>query len=680
MSRNCRQVLRAIIAFSLLIAAATLSGQEIAISIGDGEPLFSSIPPVTLAGKSSATAGSAVRVTIGDETHQTIVREDGTWSLDWPTPLAGGTYLVNVTVTDPQGRTAAATEDLRVALEGRMPRQPLFQDQREAPRPPIITTIDEEVQAFVDRWQIIPPAEYELQVTPRGKWDPYNQNILKADKPMFGQDIFLSLTGISDTLFEARELPTPSGVSPDDPGGNTFFGDGDQVVGNQNIVVSADLYKGLTTFKPATWRARATIIANVNYVNIKETAGVNPDVRQGSDRVDGQLGVQELFYERKIMDLSANYDFMSIRAGVQSFSSDFRGFIFNDQNLGVRFFGNYGSNRYQYNVAVFDRFEKDTNSGLNVFADRREQQVAVANFYHQDFLTKGLTATWSVHYLRDEPSVKYNENDVLVRPAPVGDFTPHEITATYVGMAALGKFNRINIDGAAYYVFGRDTKDPISGFDPIGGPVGGDGVQPGDMSSDISGWMAALELSKDYDWFRPKVSYFYASGDDDIFDRDSEGFDAIFSNVNFVGGGFSFWNRMGIPLTGTGLGLTQRGSLLADLQSSKDQGQPEFTNPGIHIASLGLDLDLTPRWKGIITGNYIRLDKTEVIEGLLFQGDIDREMGLDFSVGARYRPFFTNNVTVLGGAAIFVPGSGFEDIYEDDNPLFQFFTNLILQF
>ena len=68
----------------------------------------------------------------------------------------------------------------------------------------------------------------------------------------------------------------------------------------------------------------------------------------------------------------------------------FRGFIFNDTNLGARLFGNLGNNRYQYNLAFFDMLEKQTNSGLNTFS-LRDQRVVIANLYWQDFLTPGYT-------------------------------------------------------------------------------------------------------------------------------------------------------------------------------------------------------------------------------------------------------------------------------------------------
>src|SRR5207237_357237 len=96
------------------------------------------------------------------------------------------------------------------------------------------------------------------------------------------------------------------------------------------------------------------------------------------------------FAEIHVRDLSNNYDFLSIRVGMQPFVSDFRGFIFNDTNLGIRIFGNYDNNRWHYNLAAFDMREKDTYSDLNEF-DPRKQQVYVANVFRQDLIWKGYT-------------------------------------------------------------------------------------------------------------------------------------------------------------------------------------------------------------------------------------------------------------------------------------------------
>jgi hypothetical protein len=273
--------------------------------------------------------------------------------------------------------------------------------------------------------------------------------------------------------------------------------------------------------------------------------------------------------------------------------------------------------------------------------------------------------------MRDEATFKFDRNGNLVRPAPVGVFTPHEIKALYLGEAGLGHFGRINVDQAIYYVFGRDSLNPIAGPDPK--------LRDRD-SVRIGAGMAAVELSYDRDWFRPRVALFYSTGDRNPRDRQARGFDAIFDSTAFAGGGFSFFNRLGIRLTGAGVSLVERGSLIPSLRSSKDEGQPNFVNPGLQLVSLGLDIDVTPRLKTIFTANYIRLDATESVEAVLFQGNIRKELGEDLSAGFRYRPFLNQNMVIVGGAAAFIPGAGFKDIYEDGKTLYHVFTNVILTF
>lgn len=655
--------MRALGAILLLLAA-----QELHVTVNGDQPLFTRTPGLTVTGTTDAPAGATVRVTIGAATHEATVSEDGAWSLEWPEPLAGGSYMVSVTVTDPSGRAAATEQPLIVQLRGPLPRGPLL------PVAPDYSVPEESAEAdfqeYTDRWRIIPPP-YELNVQSRGRWDPYHQSRWKGDLPFRGDGVFLVLTGISDTTIEGRQLPTPSGVSADRQGSIEFFGRDGQAFGFQQVSVSAELFKGRTAFRPVDWRVRGTLAANLNAVKVAENAVVKPDVRDGTSRVRGFFALQELFGEYKLRDLSANYDFVSVRVGIQPFSSDFRGFVFTDTNLGARLFGNFASNRYQFNLAVFDRLEKDTNSGLNTF-ERREQQVAVANVYRQDFLVKGYTAQASLHYLRDEASFKFDKNGFLARPDPVGSAQPHEIEAFYLGIAGSGHFGRINVEDAFYFVAGTDSLNPIAGPARLG--------RDEDDEVDIQAFMGALELSIDRNWYRPKAAYFYASGDGDPVDRDAEGFDAIFDNPAFAGGGFSFWNRMGIRLAGSGVTLVNRGSLLPDLRSSKEEGQPNFVNPGLHLASAGVDLELTPKLKAVLTANYLRFDSTETLKLVLFQSRIDREIGWDLSAGARWRPYLNQNVVVVGGVAAFLPGQGFADIYEDDAPLYAAFGNLILTY
>jgi hypothetical protein len=660
---------RRVLALLLPILAARATAQTI---------LFTDTIPFTISGHTAAAPDTPVRVFIEDANAETRVGASGNWSLLWTAPLPTGAYDLRIEVGD-----TSETQLLRVQLRGALPRQSGIET---FPRYPDPLPPDPSLQEMTDRWRIAPPP-YELDEQSRGRLDPYHQNILKGDRPIrlrdrvpvswrdklpfMGHDAFLVLTGVSDSLVESRTLPTPSGVSAANPGSFRFFGSDAQGAFAQNVILSADLFEGDTTFQPIRQRVKITLVGNLNHVRVEENAIVKPSPRRGTERTDGRLSLQELFYERKLRDLGPNFDFVSFRAGIQPFASDFRGFIFSDTNLGFRLFGNWKSNRYQYNLAFFDRLEKDTNSGLNIFHELREQRVAVANVYAQDFFRPGYTQQFSLHHVRDEPSLKYDRNGVLVRPAPVGDAKPHSVQATYLGEAGLGHFGRINVDHALYYVFGRDSLNPIAGADPE--------LRRGDAVA-ISAGMAALEVSYDKDWLRPRIGFFYATGDRNPRDRTARGFDAIFDAPAFAGGGFSFFNRLGIRLAGSGVALVERGSLLPSLRSSKDEGQPNFVNPGIQLATIGLDAELTPRLKAIFTGNYIRLDAVESVEEVLFQGNIHHDIGTDLSVGLRYRPFLSNNIVIVGGAAVLLPGKGFQDIYETKDPLYHAFMNVILQF
>src|SRR6185369_8968533 len=113
---------------------------------------------------------------------------------------------------------------------------------------------------------------------------------------------------------------------------------------------------------------------------------VDATPEEGKKRRRTDIALQEAFGELKLADIGPNYDFVSVRGGIQPFTSDFRGFLFRDVNLGARVFGTWGRSRNQWNVVAFDQLEKETNSELNLL-QLRDQQVFIANYYRQDFLT-----------------------------------------------------------------------------------------------------------------------------------------------------------------------------------------------------------------------------------------------------------------------------------------------------
>ena len=497
-------------------------------------------------------------------------------------------------------------------------------------------------------------------------WDPYNLNVLKGDYPLVGQDTFLNVTGISQLVQELREVPT--GTTPFEstlnPFSEEFFGDPEQFFSTNSFRLSVDLFNGSAGYKQPVWRMRATPVFNFNYLDVNELAVVSPDVREGTTRYRTDWALDEWFLEAKLADLGPDYDFVSVRGGSQFFVSDFRGFVFSDTNRAVRLFGSRLSNRDQFNVLWFDQTEKETNSELNLYDDRHQNTV-IANYYHQDFLVPGYTGLLSFHYNNDQPGTKFDRNRFLVRPDPAGVFQPHRVEAYYLGLAGQGHFGHLNVSNAFYYVWGRDGLNPIAG-----------------QEQDIEAQMSAIELSYDRDWARFRVSWFWASGDPDPNDGDAEGFDAIFDNPNFAGGEFSYWQRQAIRLFG--VGLTQRQSLVANLRSSKTQGQSNFVNPGLSLVNAGIDMDVTPRLKLVANANFLWFDDTKSLEVFTFQDKIDSQIGTDLSLGIEYRPYLNDNVQIISGLSSFIPARGFKDLYTPFNgkveTLFGHFLEVILTY
>src|ERR1700675_5216830 len=130
--------------------------------------------------------------------------------------------------------------------------------------------------------------------------------------------------------------------------------------------------------------------------------------------------------------------------------------------------------------------------------------------------------------------------------------------------------------------------------------------------------MAAVKLSKDFDWVRFKTSVFYASGSGDPGRGRARGFDAIEDFPEFAGGIFSLWNREGIRLTGAGGPLHPPNSLLPSLRSNKDEGQANFVNPGILLINAGSNLELTPKLRAFANVNYLKFERPGALAFLLF--------------------------------------------------------------
>jgi hypothetical protein len=536
-----------------------------------------------------------------------------------------------------------------------------------------------------DRWRLMTTLCKDrnfvaAQAVCRSPLDPYHQNVLKGDRPLDpakvplikGGDWALVLGAVSDTVIEPRSFPTPVGAQTSDrPGSLDAFGRSSSLLASQTIIASASLVKGSTAFMPPVVEYRLTLAYNFNHADASERRVLSVLPSSPSHRTDSFLGVQEAFFDYHLRNTSDRYDFDSVRVGIQEFQADFRGFLFNDAQLGVRIFGNRDNNRFQYNLAFFRRLEKDTNSGLNDLGQApRKDYIFLANVYRQDLPLPGFTSQALVAWNRNREGGEntYDHNGFPVRPALIGDLRGHDYDVVYVGYNGDGHFGRLNLTVSTYGVFGHDSHNVLTS-----------------RPARIRAFFAAAEPSYDFNWIRLRGSFLYASGDGDPYDGTETGYDAILENPIFAGADTSYWIRQSIPFTGGGraIGLNGRNGILNSLRSSKDQGQSNFINPGTMLVGAGADFDLLPTLRVSANINHLWFDTTSVLKVLRTEGSIPKAIGLDYSAAAIWRPRMTQNIVFRLSGAVLDAGKGFRDLFSQSRGSGRYYSllfNSVLSF
>ncbi len=250
-----------------------------------------------------------------------------------------------------------------------------------------------------------------------------------------------------------------------------------------------------------------------------------------------------------------------------------------------------------------------------------------------------------------------------MRPSPIGDIRPHKVEAKYIGFGGDGHWGRLNVSHQFYYAFGKDDFNGIAG-----------------KEVDIKATFAAAEFSVDHDWWRIKTAFVWASGDKDPEDDEAGGFDAIFDNPNIGGGAFSFWNREGIRLAQTFVGLKGPSSILNSLRSSKTEGQANFVNPGLLQGNVGWDATLTPKLTLSVNANLLRFQDTSVLSRVLFQESIEKSIGMDYSAGFVWRPKLIDNIIVTGRRVHLHAVGRIQEHFSRPNQLFAPFVVLTLKY
>ena len=498
-----------------------------------------------------------------------------------------------------------------------------------------VTSTDQATDEFIpmpDRWRFGWPRfrRYQADIANdlpfvQGAWyDPFNQNLAKADYPIFGNKYFMNLNLQSVTNINPRQLAAGARTK--------------QLFVNQNFVAGVELFKGDGVFEPKDWSIRITGVLNVNTLSV----GAFNKFTTGRARINAE----EAFFEKRLAVLSVNYDIVSLRLGMQNFNSDFRGFVFADNQLGARLFGNLHSNRDQYNLAYFSMRKRDIVSQLHNFNSRR-QDVVIANWYRQDIITPGYTGMVNFHYNHD-------------RGAAIGDIA--NLNAVYLGFHGDGHWGDWNVDHAFYQVFGHDDHNRLA-----------------NREVSINAQMAAFEISRDVNWWRYRASVFYASGDGNMNNGKARGFDMITDNPNFAGGQFMFWTQQQSVLSNPIGFLSNKFSLLPSMRDKFSQ-RSNFVNPGLFLVNGGFDVRVTPKLKLSPNVSYLRFADASILRQLTANPNLDNGVGWDVSFGAKYRPFLNENFNIVFGYSTLFPTGGFRTALGSGKPLLSGFAAIQFAF
>jgi hypothetical protein len=468
---------------------------------------------------------------------------------------------------------------------------------------------------------------------------------LRTGLPVLGGNVRLALSGALALRGEARSVPVASGTSTAEPDSPGYFGGGGELFALPDAAFAARLFQAGGADGPRPWAIKASAVYAASYLRAEEHGAVGIDPRLGTTRERQRLALSEAYGEVELFRIGES-GFVSLRAGLQPYLSDPRGFVFADTNLGARLFGQAWNGRLRFNLAYLDLLEKDTYTGQLTFRDR-QQRVMAAEASIADVFVPGYTISLSLLRNEDRASAAphYDRTGLLVRPALVGTARPHNLDVNYFGLTGQGRWGPLDVSHATYAAFGSDKHNPIAG-----------------RHKEVVASFYAAEASLPRGRARYRLGGLISSGEDEVTDKRAAGFDAIVDGGDFAGGPFSYWSRTPLSLPGTAVLLKGPASVMPNVRSSRLEGQANFVNPGLILVNTGVDVRLTPRITGVLNGSYLWFHNTDSLEEVLFQDSIDTSIGLDLGVGAVYRKA-DGGLMIAGGVTGLLPTIGFDDVF-----------------
>ncbi len=556
---------------------------------------------------------------------------------------------------------------------------PVSQDNPGAVRAPPPEAFPTDQIPVPDRWRLI----QSLGVVQENWLDPYHQNTLKGDRPInrakvpwlpiHDDDWFFVANAVSDTVIEPRTFPIPVGVQTTErPQSLDVFGKQASHVASQTFILGASLYKGSTTFKPPEIEYRVALAINVSHVDVPERRILDVRPSAPSHRTDSFVGVQELFVDYHVRNVSDRYDFDSIRVGIQPFQADFRGFLFNDQQLGIRLFGNRDGNRFQYNLAAFWRLEKDTNSGLNsvITASARRfrlrRQRLSPGFHRPRAHQPGHRSLEPQPRGRRHPHRRQRLPGAprparrlaraqlrrrlsrLQRRRPCRPDQPHRLHLCRDRARQPQLLHRPPREHPRVFRRGRtQLRSQLDALPPL---------RPLRFAATTTPTTTARQASTRSSRTRSSRAPTLA-----------------------IGSASRSPSRAAVARSRS----TAATACSIRLRSSKEEGQSNFNNPGTVLLGVGGDFDLTPKVRVSANVNHLAFVDTIVLQTLRNEGTIPKNIGWDLSTAAIWRPKATQNIVMRLSGAVLLPGSGFRDLFANRTQQRRYYSvlaNVILSY
>lgn len=497
-----------------------------------------------------------------------------------------------------------------------------------------------EIQAVPSRWR-----SYDWQGRPEYSfriYDPYHQNILKADFPLAG-NWFLELNALNTFVYKSRRNLDFSSVFADQiAAGTLVFVRHNQFVA-ENVLFGAEVRRFDDAFVPSDFRFRINGVADFKH-----------DITAFNSGSNGDAHLVDAFVDLRLADFGGsndghdNFDLLFLRGGLQAFRSDFHGLLFNDAGLGGRLFGELKRNRLRYDFAWLKLFQKDAVTGFIDFARPSSHQVAIARVTWED-LVPGWNSEWTFHYNRERRKVS-------------GAAFRANTDTYYLGAAFNGHLGRLTFNPAAYFVFG--TADQV-----VAEPV------PAKTEHDVAAWMVLLDAQYKLDFWNIRAGYLFASGDGNPADTKDRGFDAISDGLTLFGGPLSYWVGENIKF-GRG-DFVRANSLLPSLRGVNDPAH--HIHPGLHAFNAGVDLALSPRMELSVNVNLLRFAATGSYTNRIVIGH--HGAAVEENVFFRLKPFLreaNQNVIFDLGFSLLHPLQGLKDAFQRGGAVYSTFLALRL--